>query len=786
MCINMDTSELDWHDDLYGGQPLDDTTVLKMPPMRLSSDEMWAALHVMEWPRLTLPDDPVSMKMAVERDYEQYQKLLLKRIRRKLADMKAGSALLDPPVGAGKTYLIAKVLYELGRSQMWFLPTHDLVSELMNRTFSSIIKGTPGTITATSGRSMKARFGGIKPEKLFVHLKARHRMIEDGELIGCPFQRQLRPPGNSEPPSADRANVYCNYLCHRRGSCPYLIRIKRAVDTPIVFLTHAHLKVQPLLDRLVPMHDILIIDEDAIFNTTELVELSQATIQEYLQFIRIITTHIKAPAVRASVTGVQSIGNTLLCISCREEAPTTLSAEVQKHNIRLPSSGELKVIQKLIHRHCRKEFNGGAVTDKMPPNLTYTFKRLLENAVPLWGHDNRCNYVDKIVLPKTRPVLILDAQANITTYRTILDTNMQHVKVSPIFKLRQTSKMFQFVDEPYRKTRFKIRKVKTGVNGETDVGEVPDDVFAFISTISLYHNHQRVGLITFKAIENVLSERIKKMSQRKRAQNRFPLKLYEDNNPPPPGTTSIIAIDHFGGVRGSNFFEEFDVLIVLGTQVPSGKTMQELYRTYCHDFGDMSKFREEKAWPVEHRESEFGLITFEYDDDCMNTVFESIVLRELYQCIGRIRPFRELPSDEPTRHPVVYILTNAKLRDDWYEIDGYLRRSNYIDVVQDRYGAYLKAKADKQDKMRELKVSVGRYPEPVFKFRDFFDTLQGDYSDNKERANAMDNMRKRYFTKQLLLYLGLKKATGGKKYIKVPQSAILNEISINNPGNTKD
>lgn len=112
---------------------------------------------------------------------------------------------------------------------------------------------------------------------------------------------------------------------------------------------------------------------------------------------------------------------------------------------------------------------------------------------------------------------------------------------------------------------------------------------------------------------------------------------------------------HFFNLRGSNAFERYRILVILGCPIPNLTAFQEECQAFFHDHRETLQFN-----PTTHKANlemsdgrKYPVKEFGYSDEAVSAYFQQKSHAELYQALHRIRPYQKRRND---RH--VFLFTN--------------------------------------------------------------------------------------------------------------------------------
>ena len=118
---------------------------------------------------------------------------------------------------------------------------------------------------------------------------------------------------------------------------------------------------------------------------------------------------------------------------------------------------------------------------------------------------------------------------------------------------------------------------------------------------------------------------------------------------------STVKSMHFFNLRGSNKFEKYKILVVLGCPIPNLDGFREECQGFFHDHHRVLKFGHTRhnAELKLSDDRKYPVLEFGYGDNDVSAYYQQKSHSELYQAIHRIRPYRTKQYD---RH--IFLFTN--------------------------------------------------------------------------------------------------------------------------------
>jgi hypothetical protein len=254
------------------------------------------------------------------------------------------------------------------------------------------------------------------------------------------------------------------------------------------------------------------------------------------------------------------------------------------------------------------------------PNILADLRELLTEPRPVHLSVGGFRWTRRAFLPPDRQILMLDATAEPTVVAGVTGRQVEVIE-TPLIEQRAT--VYQIMD-----------KVGTRAGNRRDLAREESWTRKLATEVARRHRGQSMVCVTFKADEETLQE------------------LLDAEH----GSATVI---HYGALRGLNAFEDFEAGLILGRPMPNEAQLQLLavaafgrgaldenlqsppleWNLLTHDIGP-------DTWQVRHQQ---------YPDERWQAVWRHVVVGELMQAIGRLRPL--------TNDAAVYIATNEPLPD---------------------------------------------------------------------------------------------------------------------------
>jgi len=610
--------------------------------------------------------------------------------------------LVNSSVGTGKTTTIAKVLNQRDFKQAWFVETQEGADELGKHHF-------PGRKT--------------------VVLRSR-RKLNEKEGFRCDF---LKFFDEYHPRAIDTICTNPDVCGKWDNDCDYAKRRKQAFasETEILILPHAYLGIPAIMRKVhAKRFDIVVIDENFLLSSAREMKIPRLSIVEYKELLEEQCDDLKFTDSKAFTSLAIDLCNQLL----KRDAPDNYFRCESPCNIDVS-----KEIEGLIKRECKTVFekNQRFVSDLS--DLIQTISANYESIV-FWWENDKLRFVQKAELPDDIPCLFLDAAGDPRSYDQILNTRVSGRDLEVIFKVKQTAKIIQFKDGHYGKTTFFGRNVSEDEMETPVFSDEGSKTFArmlsLVKTIekSLGNKDNRIALITHKHLEEHIRPFLKNNCPA------FHLLSDEDK-----AYGSRDDVEHYYNLRGTNTYKEHSVLIVIGTPfIPpeaTVKAMRRLYDIYNKEelrlirevYDDRAGTHKSGSDKVQYRDRDYETVdAFSHNDVRVQSIYEMRVLNEIYQAIGRIRPYRDLKKGEEV---TVYLVTNVPIR--WYEVEK--PRIMINDFLSKSTTTGLSGiRKDVVEKLKRIASVVSKMP-PSFQSAVFFDEYEKHYG--KQSTGKRETLR---------------------------------------------
>ena len=226
--------------------------------------------------------------------------------------------------------------------------------------------------------------------------------------------------------------------------------------------------------------------------------------------------------------------------------------------------------------------------------------------------------------------MVLDATAKAELLENVFENSVKTSKL-PDPKWPENVYVHQWADRTVSKTDIGLSWDDSD-DGEANSEKLDIWFDRIEAELDAFDRSWKVGVITHKKIESQLVERIHSMG-------------FQDIPPPM----------HFFNLRGSNVFQESQILVVLGCPIPNLTEFQEECEAFLYDDPSPLKFSpNNKSASLKMRdEREYGISAWGFWTPPVSDYYWQKCQAELNQAIHRIRPYRAKDYD---RH--IFLFTN--------------------------------------------------------------------------------------------------------------------------------
>lgn len=176
---------------------------------------------------------------------------------------------------------------------------------------------------------------------------------------------------------------------------------------------------------------------------------------------------------------------------------------------------------------------------------------------------------------------------------------------------------------------------------------------------------------------------------------------------------------HYYEARGINKYEDYNVLIVVGlTMISFNDIAKRARELFNQEWDDDQKIKQMKLDGREYKKLRYcnngkgyEVLTYSFTDMYINEYYRHVVVSEIYQMIGRIRPYEEIKScesdgsDSKDTSKFVYIICNVPI--DGIRIDSVERINSLMSNEHN----------EKRKEMKNIRLVIESLP-PTFKMNE--------------------------------------------------------------------
>jgi hypothetical protein len=509
--------------------------------------------------------------------------------------------------GTGKTYSVQHALARRGTRAVFVIPTHDLAGQVQ--------RDLEGLGVSTHYWRQGPNDEDECPERELVEFfRGLGYVIRWGPCLECPKRRK------------------CTY--RRVFTC------RANQSAQVLIVTSWHLRRSDLWRlKALKRRPLVVMDEDALSALAAPVELSIDRLRNFVANLQVVRDALggggSADAAVAWLTRRQvkpadgDPASLALTDIFRRAAESILRAcATAVDGIWRPSEAVLDSVltdydqglladHEVFSRLVRCAYDA-ARRRTMLPNVLADLRDLLAEPRPVHLSVGACRWTHRSVIPVGREVLMLDASAEPKVVEGVVGRPVQVIDTPPI---EQKATIFQIMD-----------KVGTRAGNRRDLDREESWTAKLVTEVGRRHRGQSLLAVTFKPD----TERIEKLLEREH------------------GNATVI---HYGALRGLNAFQKFDTGLIIGRPMPNEASLQLLA---VAAFGPEALDEHLRSPPLEWalRTVQIGPDTWtvrcqQYADERWQAVWRHVVVGELTQAIGRLRPL--------TNPATIYIACNEPL-----------------------------------------------------------------------------------------------------------------------------
>ena len=515
--------------------------------------------------------------------------------------------LAATPTGIGKTHEVLRALARHGTRAIYTAPTHELAVQVQ-------------TDLETLGVS--------------THYWRKGPTEEDG----CPnrdmvaFFRQLGYLIRWGP---------CRH-CFKRRRCAYrrLFTSGANKSAQVLIVTTWHLRREDLWKlKAMENRPLVVLDEDALSALAAPVELTVERLRSFIENLGVLrlamggtddpsvawlTRRLNKPLdgdqALLAMTDVYRRAAEDILRACAvaghgrwQESQTVLDQIVTDHDQVLLGDDDLffDLVDHAYNAACRRT---------VLPNILADLRELLTEPRPVHLSVEACRWTRRSFLPPDRQILMLDATAEPAVVAGVTGREVEVIE-TPLIEQKAT--IYQIMD-----------KIGTRAGNRRDLAREESWTRKLATEVARRHQGQELLCVTFKADEETLQELL-------------------------DAEHCSATVIHYGALRGLNAFQDFEAGLILGRPMPHESQLQLLA---VAAFGRAALDENLQSPPLEWQlhTHEIGPDTWQvrrqqYPDERWQAVWRHVVVGELMQAIGRLRPL--------TNEATVYVATNEPLPD---------------------------------------------------------------------------------------------------------------------------
>ncbi len=413
--------------------------------------------------------------------------------------------------------------------------------------------------------------------------------------------------------------------CLKRKQCDYrrLFTRKANRTAQVLILTSWHLRREDLWTiRALEGRPLVVLDEDALSALAAPVELTVERLRSFLENLGALRAALGGkddpwaawltrrlsrpadgdPALLALTDIVRRAAEDVLraCAVAGhgrwQESQAVLGQIVTDHDRLLLGDDDLffELVGHAYHAASR-----GTVL----PNLLADLRELLTEPRLVHLSVGACRWTRRAYLPPDRQIVMLDASAEPAVVAGVTGREVEIIQ-TPLIEQRAT--IYQIMD-----------KVGTRAGNRRDLARAESWTRKLATEVARRHRNESLVCITFKADEDTLQELL-------------------------DAEHGSVRVVHYGALRGLNAFEDFQAGLILGRPMPNEAQLQMLavaafgrdaldedlqsppleWQLHTHEIGP-------DTWQIRHQR---------YGDERWQAVWRHVVVGELTQAIGRLRP----------------------------------------------------------------------------------------------------------------------------------------------------
>jgi len=315
------------------------------------------------------------------------------------------------------------------------------------------------------------------------------------------------------------------------------------------------------------------------------------------------------------------------------------------------------------------------ITDNVElPNIFAQLRSLALNKPIIHSSRNSVQWPQTTFIPKDRDLVILDATAEPLVVEGVVGRTVQ---THPLPRVRQQAGIYQIMDHLFTR-------------GATRRDEAGDDHFirSFMRSVCSKHADEQLLVITFMEHEQAMQEYLEQIHRN-------------------------VTVVHYGALRGLDAFAHHDVGVIIGRPMPNQASLGLLAVSAFGVSALNVDFKPpDLSWKIlsQTLKSDKWLVRCQqYDDPRWQAVWKHVVVGELLQATGRLRPLSNpatiyILTCEPL--PAIFDIEGCYAAELFPDMCLFGRRKDFADRV--RQYAHAMRKLRKQGKSTS-NASVCRY-----------------------------------------------------------------------------
>lgn len=518
--------------------------------------------------------------------------------------------------------------------------------------------------------TIKNHFRGIKA----VELKGRLYMLDSREIKYCPKEYDVRFFDRTKPEAIHRICMRCDR--RKDGFCEYYNHCEKAKRADIVVGMHAHLQFPDFLKQYLKKSDCMVIDESFSGHYMGEEEFSTEDVKLSMKILR------KIARDEAHGQEIRDAAHELL--ACHRQIRSTAKDAGSNPN-QFPK----------IEDSFRKIYSTELQHTDGRNNVLHILEHVAGNGSAIVKRGDRYTYIRVADLPENIETIILDASGTKDFYEKMLRREV--IVYDSDRPIDQVAHVTQFLEGAYPLITLWYYSRGTAKVGSSTYYRI----LKLIKAIKHKHKGERFVIGTSKTVEK---------------------KLRSDG----------IADDdtdtvHYYDMRGIDEYKGHDVMIMVGVPMLSFNDIAREARILFGQNWDDAELVEQmefgsKAYvrvPYSRDGMGYEVATHQFSNEYIQQYYEHVVVMEMLQMFGRIRPYEGSEK-------CVYIISNVP-------IPGL--RINLMTTIQ-QFMEEEGGPMERRSELREIASAIEQLPDE-FRIRDLMPLL------GRTSQSQRDNLRKR-------------------------------------------